>query len=136
LQRRKTRTRRLELGAALAAACFLGGCGSGSDERAAPPPKLPAAIARSLAAESDAVASALRAGDSCAALQRAEHLQTATIDAINSRRVPTAFQEQLASSVGDLVSRIQCMPAEKEHKQGKHEKKRKHKGKRKGKGRD
>jgi hypothetical protein len=65
-------------------------------------------------------------------------LQTATIAAINSRRVPTAFQEQLASSVSDLVSRIQCMPAEKEHKKSKHEKKHGHKPKHKhkGKGRD
>jgi outer membrane murein-binding lipoprotein Lpp len=121
LQRRKTRTRRLELGAALAAALCLAGCGGGSEPRAAAPqPKLPSLVATALASRSDEVARALTAGDSCRALGLAQQLQRDTIASINAGRVPGAFQEQLASTVGDLVSRIQCVPAEEKHDRGKH----------------
>jgi hypothetical protein len=120
LQRRKTRTRHPELVAAFAVAFTLTGCGSGSEQRAAPPPKLPPVLAANLAARSDEVAEALAAGDSCTALNSAKQLQRETIAAINSRRVPGAFQEQLASSVTDLVSRIQCVPLEEPDDRGKH----------------
>ena len=104
----------------LLCALAVAGCGSGS-ERTAPPPKLPATIASSLAAHSDTVAQALAAGDSCAALAAAERLQQDAITAINAKRVPAAFQEQLASSVSDLVSRIRCVPPVKQpHDEGKH----------------
>jgi hypothetical protein len=120
LQRRKTRTRRPELVAALGAALCLAGCGSGSDHRAAPPPKLSASVATSLAARSDEVARALAAGNSCGALAAAKELQRDAIEAINSLRVSAPFQEQLASSVSDLVSRIECVPVEEPHDHGKH----------------
>jgi hypothetical protein len=94
---------------AVAALC-AGGCGS-RHERVAPPPKLPAPIAQSLAAESDAVAQALAAGDSCSALAAAGQLRQQTIAAINGGRVPAVFQEQLLSAVNDLGSRIACIPA-------------------------
>src|SRR6185437_3557617 len=108
---RKTRTKRPELGAALAAAFCLAGCGSGSEHRVAPQPKLPAPIASALASRSDEVARALAGGEQCRALSLAQQLQQETISAINAGRVPGAFQEQLGSSVGDLLSRIQCVPA-------------------------
>jgi hypothetical protein len=134
LQRRKIRTRRLERGAALAAALCLAGCGSGTPERrAAPEPLLPPSVAASLADRSDKVAAALAAGETCRALTEARTLQQATIEAINAGRVPTPFQEHLTSTVGDLVARIQCIPpAEKERGKGKDKHKRgkgKHKGK-------
>jgi hypothetical protein len=131
LQRRKTRTRRPELGAALLAALCLAGCGGGSDHRTAPQPKLPRAVAAPLASQSDEVASTLDAGDSCAALERAQKLQQDTVAAINAGRVPATFQEQLASTVGDLVSRIQCVPPPKPQDRAKHEGKAKGKGKHK-----
>jgi hypothetical protein len=131
LQRRKTRTRRPELGAALAAALCLAGCGSGSHQRAAPQPKLPRLVAAPLAARSDQVAQALAAGDSCGASSLARQLQQDTIAAINSGRVPAPFQEQLGSTVGDLVARIECAPAPKRHDRGKHEGKHKEKHKEK-----
>jgi hypothetical protein len=132
LPRRKTRTRRPELGAALAVALCLAGCGSGSEHRVAPQPKLPAPVASALASRSDEVAQALAVGDHCRALSLAQQLQQETIAAINTGRVPAAFQEHLGSTVGDLVSRIQCVPAAKPGDSGKH----KGKGKKKHKGDD
>jgi hypothetical protein len=120
LQRRKTRTKRPELGAALLAAFCLAGCGSGSEHRVAPQPQLPAPVASALASRSDEVAQALAGGDQCRALSLAQQLQQETIAAINARRVPRAFQEQLGSTVADLVSRIQCVPAAKPPESGKH----------------
>jgi hypothetical protein len=113
LQQRQSRIG-LELGAALAAALCLGGCGSSRDQRAAPPPKLPAPIAQGLAADSDAVAQALAARDACSARSAALELQQQTIAAINSNRIPAVFQERLLSSVNDLVSRIRCVPVQEE----------------------
>ena len=113
------------------AALCLAGCGSGSEQRAAPQPKLPAAIASALASRSDEVAQALAGGDDCRALSLAQQLQQETIAAINAGRVPAAFQEQLGSTVGDLVSRIQCVPAGAATRQAastRRRKKKKHKG--------
>jgi len=129
VQPRKTRTRRPELGAALAVALCLAGCGSGSEQQVAPQPKLPAPVASALASRSDEVAQALAGRDHCRALSLAQQLQQETITAINTGRVPGAFQEQLGSTVGDLVSRIQCVPAPKPRDSGKHKgKDKKHKG--------
>jgi outer membrane murein-binding lipoprotein Lpp len=130
LQRRKTRTRRPELGAALAAALCLAGCGSGSEHRATAKPKLPQSVASALASRSEEVAQALTAGDPCRALSLAQHLQQETVAAINDGQIPGAFQEELSSTVGDLVSRIRCVPAQTKHDNGKHkgEKKNKHEG--------
>jgi hypothetical protein len=131
LQRRKTRTRRPELGAALAAALCLAGCGGGSEPRVAPQPELPRPVASSLAARSDEVAQALATGDRCRASAVAHKLQTQAIAAINAGRVPGAFQEHLSSTVGELVARIHCIrPANGAHDNGKH--KGKHKKKHEG----
>ncbi|HEX9142317.1 MAG TPA: hypothetical protein VF833_08805, partial [Gaiellaceae bacterium] len=96
--------------AALAAALCLGGCGSGPTPRAAPPPKLPAVVAASLAARSDEVAQALSEGNDCRASSLAQQLQRETLASINAGRVPAPFQEHLASAATDLVSRIRCIP--------------------------
>jgi hypothetical protein len=131
LQRRKTRTRRPELGAALAAALFLAGCGGGSKPRVAPQPKLPQPIAVALASRSDRIAEALAAGDPCRALGAAQQLQRETVAAINAGRVPGPFQEHLGSTVGDLVARIRCVrQGAGEEDNGKHKgkEKKKHEG--------
>jgi hypothetical protein len=128
LQRRKTRTRRPELGAALAAALCLAGCGGGSEPRVSPQPKLAKPVASALSERSDLVAQALAAGDSCRALSAARELQREAIAAINAGRVPRPFQEHLGSTVNDLVARIRCVPpAADREDNGKH--KGKHKGK-------
>jgi hypothetical protein len=132
VQRRTTRSRRPELGAVLATALTLAGCGSGSEERAARQPKLSQPVAAALAALSDDVAQTLAAGDSCRALTVARQLQQETVAAINAGRVPAPFQEQLGSTVGDLVSRIRCVPAVNPHDSGKHKGKDKKKHERDG----
>jgi hypothetical protein len=123
LRRRKTRTRRAELGAALAAALCLSACG-GAKQTAPPPPTFSRTLASALAAQSDAVADALAAGDSCRALTLARALQQRTIAAINGGRVSADLQEQLASAVNGLVVRVRCVPPPAprpdEHKRGKH----------------
>ena len=83
-----------------------------------------------MASRSDEVAQTLAAGDSCRALSLAQQLQQEAVAAINAGRVPAAFQEQLGSTVGDLVFRIQCVPAAEPHDNGKH--KGKHKKKHEG----
>ena len=134
MRRRKTRTRRAELGAALAAALCLTACG-GAKQSAPPPPAFSRAVAASLAAQSDAIASALAVGDSCRAATLAHRLQQDTIAAINEGRVSGALQEQLSSAVNALVVRVHCVPPppapaprEPHHDHGKHkgEHKKKH----------
>ena len=120
MQRRNTPTRGLELGAALAVALCLAGCGSGSEQRAAEQPELPQPVAAALASRSDEVAQALTAGDPCRALSLAQQLQQQTVAAINAAKIPAAFQEDLGSTVADLVSRIQCVPTQGRHDNGKH----------------
>jgi hypothetical protein len=125
---RRTRTRRLELGAALAAALVLGGCGSGGRRAAPPPPRFPADVAAQLASQSDRVAERLAASDGCGALDAARQLQSQAVAAINAGRVPARFKETLASAASDLPLRIHCSPraapattAEQDHhKRGEH----------------
>lgn len=106
---RRIRTRRTKLAASLAGALVLAGCGSGGEERAAPPPQLPRPIAAALAQTSDTVADALAAGDACLALTHAQDLQQQTIAAINAGRVPSPLQEPLQARVNDLAGRIRCV---------------------------
>jgi hypothetical protein len=76
-------------------------------------------------------------GDPCRALTLAQQLQQETIAAINVGRIPASFQEHLTSTVGDLVSRIQCVPATGgQHDNGKHKGKEKDKNKNKHEGDD
>lgn len=136
MRRRKTRTRRPELGAALAAALCLSACG-GAKQSVPPPPTLSHSLGSSLAARSDGVAAALAAGDSCRALALARRLQQQAIAAINAGHVAAELQEELLSSVNALVARVQCVPpptppqpapqVEPPHDHGKHKGERKHK---------
>lgn len=87
----------------------LSACG-GAKHSATPPPTLSRSLGSSLAAQSDAVASALAAGNSCGALTLAHRLQQRTIAAINEGRVAAGLQEQLSSAVNGLVTRVQCVP--------------------------
>src|SRR5437867_10781882 len=93
---------------AVGTAAVLAGCGGHSQRPAAPPPKLPRALAQQLEARSDDVARKLDAGDDCGALTSAQQLQQETVAAINARRVPPALQEPLSGAANELVLRIQC----------------------------
>ena len=110
MRRRKTRTRRPELGAAALAALCLSGCGADAERAAPQPPTLPRALAASLAARSDAVANAIAEGDSCRARTLARQLQRDTITAVNRGRVDARLQEELTSAVNDLAGRVTCVP--------------------------
>ncbi len=96
--------------AALALA-VAAGCGKHQPQRrAVVQPRLPARVASELAVESTTVAQLLDARNSYAALRSAHVLQQRTIEAVNSGRVPSAFQEPLQSAVNDLIARIHCIP--------------------------
>jgi hypothetical protein len=98
------------VGATAALALVLSGCGGAKRTAPPQPPALPHALASDLAATSDAVASALAAGDSCQALSLAQRLQGQTITAINTHRVPAGLQEQLSGAVNALVAGVTCVP--------------------------
>jgi len=114
--------------AAAALVLALAGCG-GTAERAKPKqPRLARDLAQSWAQQSDAVASALAAGDSCIAQQLAVSLNSQFIAAVNERRVPARLQEPLGAALNDLQSRITCVPPQPEKGKGKHKGKHKHEG--------
>jgi hypothetical protein len=86
---------------ACSAALVLAGCGGGRNS--APPPKLPASLAHSLAATSDDVAARLASGDACGAATAARELQQRAI--ASTATVPAELQESLQSAVNDLADR-------------------------------
>jgi hypothetical protein len=106
----------------------VAGCGGAKKP---PQPTLPVALAEQLAGRSDKVAAALDAGDPCRALKEARRLRDEMVAAVNAGRVPSPFQEQLGSSVQDLVQRIQCVPPQ--AKEDEDRRGGEHKGKGKGK---
>ena len=77
----------------LLTACSVAGCGQA--KHAAPPPRLPAALAQRLAAEADAVHTRT------AALRLQRHV----IAEINAGRVPAALQEELQSRANAVEER-------------------------------
>jgi hypothetical protein len=88
---------------------LLVAAGCGGEERGAAP-QLPGPLAERLAVRSETVAARLEAGDGCGARAEAEALQAETIEAVNGRRVPQRFQEELLASVNELVASIECAP--------------------------
>lgn len=93
------------------------------------------------------MADRLEAGDACSARAEADALQAEAIAAVNDRRVPRRFQEELLGSVAALAESIECSPppaaAEDEHEEDdedeedeEDEGRGKGKGKKKGKGKD
>jgi hypothetical protein len=93
--------------AASSCAFLLAGCGGGSAKQTAPkprPPRIPADIARQLAADAGLIASAQPG--SCTARAAAARLQAETIQAIQSHRLPARYQEPLTSATNDLVARL------------------------------
>jgi hypothetical protein len=120
--------------AAAAALLVCAGCGARHAEQrvVVRQPRLPAALASQLANRSASVAATLEDGDGCAALRLARELQRQTIEAINTGRIPAAFQEPLQSSVNDIAGRIRCVvpapprPKPKEKSKGKRHRKHEH----------
>lgn len=122
--------------AASSCALLLAGCGGGSTKQTAPtprPPRIPADLARQLAAEADLIASA--PPGTCTARAAAARLQAETIQAIQSHRLPARYQEPLTSTANDLVARLaQCTePTRRKPEKPKHPKPPKHEKKKDGK---
>lgn len=90
-----------------AATLVVAACG-GSTEAAPEEPTLPRALAERLAAQSDAVASRLDAGDSCGAAEQAATLKQTALAAIDAGDIPSAFEDELAASVTELARGISC----------------------------
>jgi outer membrane murein-binding lipoprotein Lpp len=90
----------------VSSAVLLAGCGSSDRHHpsARPAPRIPAAVARQLAADADAVASA----QGCAARAPAKQLLDDVI--ASSDRLPARYQEPLTSAANELYARIPACP--------------------------
>ncbi len=93
------------------AVLVLSGCGGSQKPPAAvaKPPHIPRALAHTWAAQADAVAQALAAGDGCTALAHANELRAAVTN--SEAKVPTRLRAALTSVVDALPGRITCNPA-------------------------
>jgi len=89
----------------------LSGCGGSQQPPAvvAKPPHIPRALAHTWAAQANAVAQALAAGDGCTALAHANELRAAVTS--SESRVPLRLRATLTSVVAALPGRITCNPA-------------------------
>jgi hypothetical protein len=70
---------------------------------------LPRPLAEQLAAQSEAVADALAAGDTESAKAAAEKLRNDFIAAVNAGQVPPAFEEELGTAVNLLAEDVAAM---------------------------
>lgn len=92
------------------AALVLAGCGgSTAPPPVAKPPRIPHALAQTWAAQANAVAQALRAGDGCTAVRDATELRASI--AQSELQVPRRLRAMLVSTVNALPGRITCNPA-------------------------
>jgi hypothetical protein len=69
-------------------------------------PALPRPLAEQLAQQSEAVADALAAGDTQAAIAQSEKLRNDVIAAVNAGQVPPEFQEELMNAVQVLAEDV------------------------------
>ena len=113
---RKTRTRRPS-SFLLAALLIAGGCGGGEENTPPPRPTIERAVVDQLASTSDAIADALDQGDVCMAAGLADDLNSQVIDAINARKIPPAFQEDLQARANELVNTVNCPPPPEEEEE-------------------
>jgi hypothetical protein len=116
---------RSALAAASSCTLLVAACGgSAAQHRTKPKPKIPADVARMLAADADAVASK----QGCAARDPAAKLQTDVLSTYT--HIPQRYREQLLSAVNELVARIpECLPPKTDN--GNHKDHGKHKGQKK-----
>jgi hypothetical protein len=104
---------------------LLAGCGGGNANQTKPrprPPRIPADVAQRLAAEADLIARAQPG--SCTARAAAARLQAEALEAIQTHRVPTRYQEPLMSAANGLVARLSvCAEPTRKDDKKRHEKK-------------
>jgi outer membrane biosynthesis protein TonB len=90
---------------------LLAACGSESRVQVTPAPRLPRTVASSLATRSDALASALRRRDACAARIQVHGLERQIRLAIRAGRVPVAYRARLLTAATRLAARVpRCVP--------------------------
>jgi hypothetical protein len=93
--------------ASLALVLALAGCG-GSTPRQTESAAIPRSVADRLAAQSESIAAAWEAGDTCGAAQQADDLRHAADDAIASGDVPAAYQDDLEAAIVNLQNTANC----------------------------
>jgi len=95
----------------VAAVLILAACGSENRVQQRPAPRLPSALATSLASRSDVLAAALRRGDGCAAKVQMHGLERQTRHAIARGRVPVALRTRLLAAEQRLAGSLPaCVP--------------------------
>lgn len=92
--------------ASLAVVLALAGCGGAAptQKRAA----IPRSVADRLAAQSESIAAAWEAGDTCGAAQQADELRHSADDAVKAGQIPPAYQDDLQAAVLNLQNTANC----------------------------
>ena len=93
--------------ASLALVLALAGCG-GATTSQTESAAIPRSVADRLAAQSESIAAAWEAGDTCGAAQQADDLRHAADDAIAAGDVPAAYQDDLEAAVVNLQNSANC----------------------------
>ena len=107
--------------ASLAVMLALAGCG-GATPTQTESAAIPHSVAGRLAAQSESIAAAWEAGDTCGAARQADDLRHAADDAIAAGDIPAAYQDELESAVVNLQNTANCTEEgdeDKEHGNGK-----------------
>jgi hypothetical protein len=102
----------------LAVVLALAGCG-GATPTQTESASIPRSVADRLAAQSESIAAAWEAGDTCGAATQADDLKHAADDAIRAGDIPAAYQDELGSAVVNLQNTANCTEEEDEDEQGK-----------------
>jgi hypothetical protein len=104
--------------ASLAVVLALAGCG-GATSTQTESAAIPHSVADRLAAQSESIAAAWEAGDTCGAAQQADDLKHAADEAIAAGDIPAAYQDELESAVENLQNTANCTEEGDEDEQGK-----------------
>jgi hypothetical protein len=104
--------------ASLAVVLALAGCG-GATPTQTESAAIPHSVADRLAAQSESIAAAWEAGDTCGAAQQADDLKHAADEAIAAGDIPAAYQDELESAVENLQNTANCTEEGDEDEQGK-----------------
>ena len=115
---------RLACLASLALVLALAGCGGATPQTGSS--AIPRSAADKLAAQSESIAAAWEAGDTCGAAQQADDLRHAVEDAVEDAvaagEIPAAYQDELEAAVENLQNTANCTEEgdeDKEHGKGK-----------------
>jgi len=102
----------------LLVAALGAGCGAGENAHPRAAPRLPSHVARSLAAQSDALGASLEQGDACSAITRADALRRSARGLVAQGRVPRAFRQPLLRAVEALAAELPaCAPLAEEEQE-------------------